>query len=277
MKSQNIISMAGVVLLALQVAPAQGQGKPAEKLPPNVTTFTIKSASPKNPEIPFYLRCPARYWANTKGRTYRLLFICPYLNASGLKQVQGEMGCKPLIAAADQRDWFVLAPTFRMDMRQAHDRKTAYYYPEAFSGKAVVDALDYVAKNYPVDGRHILIQGLSGGAQFVHRFALWAPERVVAVAVNSSSWFDIPKENARRVAWLVTIGDSDPSFANTLTFVDQLRRIGALPIFRTYLGMVHEGDERASRLDVQFLSFYDEVTRPQLDKPWLTSAPLVFW
>ena len=272
MKAQEIIVMAGA--LALVCAAARAEDKAPDKPPANVTVITIKTTSPHNPTVPFYLRRPAGYQPGEKGPAHRLLFICPYLNASGLKQVQGQMGCKELIAEADKRGWFVLAPTFHMDTKTAHDRKAAYYYPEVFSGKAVEEALDQVAKTYPVDGRRILMQGLSGGAQFVHRFALWAPERVVAVAVNSSSWFDVPKDRARQVAWLVTIGDSDPSFAHSLTFVDQLHKAGALPIFRSYMGMVHEGDKRVSKLDVEFLNYYDELTRAQLGKPSLQSTPL---
>lgn len=274
LKAPKLFFMSGALLLALPGWAEQGTPKAPDIIPDNVTVMAIKTTSPHNPSVLFYLRRPEGFRMGDKGLLHRLLFICPYLNASGLKQVQGEMGCKDLIAEADKRGWFVLSATFHMDKNAAHDRKTAYYYPEVFSGKAVVEALDRVAKVYPVDGRRILMQGLSGGAQFVHRFALWAPERVVAVAVNSSSWFDVPKEHARQVAWLVTIGDSDPSFAHTLAFVDQLHKTGALPIFRSYMGMVHEGDRRVSKLDVEFLSYYDELTRAQLGKPSLQGAPL---
>ena len=80
--------------------------------------------------------------------------------------------------------------------------------------------METVAKKYPIDPTRIFMQGLSGGAQFVHRFAIWAPERVTAVAINSSSWFDEPNAKCNQVAWLVTIGESDASFTNTLEFVD---------------------------------------------------------
>jgi hypothetical protein len=67
-----------------------------------------------------------------------------------------------------------------------------------------------------------------------------------------------------QVAWLVTIGESDASFTNTLEFVDQLRKMGAAPLFRSYLGMVHEGSPAVNRLVLAFLRFYDEHTRHEL-------------
>jgi pimeloyl-ACP methyl ester carboxylesterase len=175
-------------------------------------------------------------------------------------------GAGPLLSLADVRGWFVVSPKFLQEGKDVQDRKKSYYYPERFSGKAVLDAFEQIAREYPVDTEHILMQGLSGGAQFVHRFALWAPERVVAVAVNSSSWFDEPDEKSIAPAFLITVGDSDSSYDNSLQFVDQLRQVGATPLFRSYLAMLHEGDPRVNKLNEAFLTFYDDLTSDQLGK-----------
>jgi len=233
---------------------------PAPALPENVEVFTVKTRSDENKEVPFYVRRPAGYEA--KGRTYRILFICPVLNGDGRKVMESHS----LIPLADSRGWFVVSPTFKQQTAEGMDRKKSYYYPEPFSGKAVLDALDLIAKKYPVDINRLLLKGLSGGAQFVHRFALWAPERVTAVAINSSSWFDEPNPKAAGAAWLVTVGESDPSYDNSLEFVSKLNDCGAAPLFRAYLGMIHEGDGRVSNLNAAFLTFYDELTSGELGK-----------
>ena len=236
----------------------------AEKvvLPENVEIFTVKTRSEENKEVPFYVRRPAGFKPGVKGKFYRILFICPVFNGDGLKVMQAHS----LIPLADEKNWFVVSPTFTQKKNEVHDRKKSYYYPEAFSGKAVLEALELIAKKYPVDTSHLLLQGLSGGAQFVHRFALWAPDRVTAVAINSSSWFDQPNANVPKVAWMVTIGDSDPSFNQSLEFVCKLGDRGASPVFRSYLGMVHEGDSRVSKLNAAFLSFYDAHTANDLGR-----------
>ena len=199
---------------------AQAPAVAAEKLPERVETFTVKTRSDMNKEIPFYLRVPKNY---RPGKVYRLLFLCPHLNQEGLKKLAGSA---PWLALADQRDWFVMSCTFKQASKDAQDRKLAYYYPESFSGKATLEALELVSKKYPVDTERLLMQGLSGGAQFVHRFAMWAPDRVTAVAVNSSSWFDTPNARCNEVAWLVTIGESDDSYNASLEVVDRLRNVG---------------------------------------------------
>lgn len=235
-------------------------------LPPNVETFTIRTRSPENPQVPFYLRIPGSYEAGRKDRVHRVLYICPVVNGDAQTVVLGEKDYKPLVELSEEQGWFVLSGTFKVKSGAVQKRESCYYYPETFSGRAVVEAIGVVAKKYRIDPDRIFMQGLSGGAQFVHRFAIWAPERVTAVAVNSSSWFDEPNAKSSNTAWLVTIGESDDSFGNSLEFVDRLRRVGAAPLFRSYVGMVHEGSSAVSRLNVAFLRHYDEVTQAHLGR-----------
>jgi pimeloyl-ACP methyl ester carboxylesterase len=239
-----------------QVAPAQTP--PA--MPPGVEKFVVATKSPMNPNIPFYLRAPGNLAFD--GKPHRVLILAPYFNEEGLKCLARS---GPWLKLADERGWFILSLTLKQDKKDVQDRTLSYYYPETFSGKALLDALDLIKANYPVvatDG--LLLQGLSGGAQFLHRFAIWAPDRVAAVAINSCSWFDGPNEQSQQMGWLVTIGDSDPSYENSLDFLAKLRTAGALPIFRSYPGMVHEGDDRVTALDIEFLKFYDDLTKAKL-------------
>lgn len=260
----------GLLLLMASVTGVMAE-KPveiAESLPERVEVFTVKTRSDLNKEIPFYLRVPKNY---RPGKSYRLLFLCPHLNEEGLKKLAGSAAW---LALADERDWFVMSCTFKQAQDAAQDRKLSYYYPEAFSGKAALEALELVSKKYPVDTQRLLLQGLSGGAQFVHRFAMWVPERVTAVAVNSSSWFEEPNARCNQVAWLVTVGESDPNYNDSLEMVDRLRNVGAAPLFRSYLGMVHEGNPAAAeRLNVEFLKFYDDLTKKDLGKPRSALTP----
>jgi pimeloyl-ACP methyl ester carboxylesterase len=233
-------------------------------IPPNVEKFVVKTSSSANPEIPFYVRVPRGYTAGKKSPPHRVLFVCPTYNRDALDLMSHE---KPFFDMADEKGWFIVIPTFR-NAGDVRNRDTCYYYPEKFSGKAVCQALELIAKKYRIDCERILMQGYSGGAQFVHRFAIWAPERVVAVAVNSSSWFDQPNEKSRQLAWLITVGDSDPTYERSLEFVNQLRGIGALPILRSYIGAQHN-DAGASETQLigTFLAFYDELTKAKLGAP----------
>ena len=177
-----------------------------EVIPPGFEKFLVATKSKENLKVPFYVRVPVSFRNHPDRNKHRVLFICPAVNADGLVTILQSS----LQSLADERKWFIVAPTFQQLASEVHYRKLSYYYPETFSGKAVLDALDLIEKKYPISTTGLLLHGLSGGAQFVHRLAIWAPERVAAVAVNSSSWFDDPNEKSQTVAWLVTIGESDP-------------------------------------------------------------------
>jgi pimeloyl-ACP methyl ester carboxylesterase len=256
-------SLIAAFLLFLGIGYLRAQETAAETpLPPNVETFTIKTTSSALREMPFFLRLPKGYQGQTPTR---VLFLCPVHNGKGQNAITGNGQTRRLLEAADERGWLVLSVTFDQGKADVRNRRNFYYYPEAFSGKAVLDALAYVKRKYPAaDTEALLLQGFSGGAQFVHRFAIWAPEKVVAVAVNSTSWFDPPKPNSCLPAWLVTIGESDRSYDNSLEFVEQLRKTGAVPLFRSFAGMVHEGSDGVDKLNAEFLKYYDDLTRPRL-------------
>ncbi len=260
----DVIKVAAVFGLGLSWAGiADSLPTPTAALPPNVEKFFVKTKSPENSEIPFYVRVPSGYQAQSQEpkKLYRVLFSCPYFNGDGIKNVTENGG---LLSLADERGWFVIAPTFHQEKSETHDRKHSYYYPEEFSGQAVLDALDQIRQKYPIATVGLLLHGFSGGAEFVHRFAIWAPERVAAVVVNSSSWFDAPTPACKQVAWLVTIGESDPSYEETLSFVAKLKDAGASPLLRSYIAMTHERGAQVPKLDMEFLKFYDDLTRNRM-------------
>jgi hypothetical protein len=238
-----------------------------DALPPGVEKILIRTTSDQNGEIPFYLRVPQGYRADAKGKAHRLLFLCPIYNGDGLKLMAD---CREWQQLADERQWFIMTCTFRQRDEDVRNRDLSYYYPERFSGKATLQAIALAGKKYPIDTERLLMQGLSGGAQFVHRFAMWAPEKITAVAINSSSWFDAPNVRCGQVAWLVTIGESDSSYTNSLEMVDRLKRVGVAPVFRSFIGMVHEGSEVVTKLDMEFLKYYDDLTRKDLGVPRTT-------
>ena len=238
-------------------------------LPERVETFTIHTESPTNQELRFFLRTPKNY---VPGKVYRLLFLGGMTGEDRLGCAAASMHNGAWLRLADEQDWFILTGVFTQN-GGVRDRNLMFFYPETFSGKATLEALNKVAQKYPVDSQRILMQGLSGGAQFVHRFAIWAPDRVTAVSVNSCSWFDPPNPLTKQVAWLITVGDADPAASQTLEMIDQLKAVGASPVCRSYLGAGH-GDNTFAGLSMAFLKCHDELTRKDLGKPRTPETPM---
>lgn len=235
-----------------------------EVIPAGVTVIEVESPNALNLKVPFYVRPPADYKVGESGQVRRVLLLFPFFPESGIKALNRSKEYRQL---ADERGWFLVSPTFQMGKDEARDRTKSYYYPEGWSGKVILQAMDEMGKRYPIDPNRLFVAGLSGGAQVAHRFAMWAPNRVEAAAINSSGWFDAPTPEARKIAWMITIGESDPIFPETLGFVEKLQKIGVKPILRTYLGMIHEDSARVNTLCGQFFTERDEETRPLLGQP----------
>lgn len=244
-----------------------------EIVPPGMDVIKIRTSSSDNPEVPFYVRPPSGYQpgGDAAGMKHRLLLLFPFVPETGLRAIQRN---ETLVKLADARGWFVASPTLVVDFKKdAQDRKKAFYYPESWSGKAVVDAVEEIARKYPVDGRRLFVQGLSGGAQIAHRLGLWCPERITAVVVNASGWYEDPNPKASQVAWVITVGEADSRLKDTVAFAEKLKACGALPLLKTYIGRIHEDIEEANQIGAAFLFHVDELTKKDLGQP--AGAPQV--
>jgi len=250
--------------------------KPAatpEVIPAGIDVITVKTLSAENPEVPFYVRPPSGFSPGDGGRR-RLLLIFPFVPEKGYRAIGRN---SQLVQLADKRGWFIASPSLNVDFKKdSRDRSKAFYYPERWSGKAVLDAVAEIAKKYPVDDQRLFVQGLSGGAQIAHRLALWCPDRIEAVAVNSSGWFDDPGPTANRVAWAVTVGESDQIMPESIAFVEKLKARGARPLFKTYIGMVHEDYPPANEFCAAFLAHMDDETKEKLGTPKVTGEPSAY-
>lgn len=86
-------------------------------------------------------------------------------------------------------------------------------------GESPVDVLDRivgdVARMTGAGSERLHLFGYSGGAQFVHRFAMAYPERVAAYVVGAAGWYTFPDLHRRypyglRYNWRLDIGGFEP-------------------------------------------------------------------
>lgn len=61
------------------------------------------------------------------------------------------------------------------------------------SDLALLDALDGIAPRHGLDVERLFLFGYSGGAQFVHRFAMCHPRRTAALAIGAAGWYTWPE------------------------------------------------------------------------------------
>lgn len=96
----------------------------------------------------------------------------------------------PWLAAADERGWIIVAPTFKYgdwhdpDVIRSEDKRLS----EELAG--ILTELPFTVDRPVAD--KALVFGFSRGAQLAHRFALLNPERIQAVAALAAGSYTLP-------------------------------------------------------------------------------------
>lgn len=128
---------------------------------------------------------------------------------------------------ADQHGIILLSPWFKDD---------EYWQPEKWSGKALIEAVSLVRKQYsvPADSK-LFYYGYSAGAQCVAQFYAWKPELISAWGLHACGvWFK-PEELSKHVPALVTCGENDTGrYELSWSSVQRWRDNGASVIWRAY-------------------------------------------
>jgi poly(3-hydroxybutyrate) depolymerase len=93
----------------------------------------------------------------------------------------------------DQHGLTVVAPLFLPEHFRGFQRFGQRRKKSGPRADRALDAiLDEVAEVFGVPTDRIFMFGFSGGGQFVHRYAMANPERVIAAAMGSPGWFTFP-------------------------------------------------------------------------------------
>ncbi len=153
---------------------------------------------------------------------------------------------------ADENQCWLLSATFP-PVKDVHDRKNCYYYPESGSMRWLLQQIDALADKENIRDKKLLLYGISGGAHFVHRFTLWRPERVKAAVAYSAAWWDEPTEKIRTVPMLIMCGEEDPRYEPSIAFYRRVSLLGCPVLWRSFPRLAHEEDLRVIRLAQAFL------------------------
>ena len=104
-------------------------------------------------------------------------------------------------ALADRYNLVLLSPWFKND---------EYWYPEKWSGNALLKAIDFVCKKYRIDPKlKLLYYGYSAGGQCANLCYSWNPELVKAWGVHACGVWRLLKKKKYSAPGLVTCGKGD--------------------------------------------------------------------
>ncbi|MBR6412267.1 MAG: hypothetical protein IKS41_03795 [Alphaproteobacteria bacterium] len=146
------------------------------------------------------------------------LILVPGLNGRGEHMINPKW-----IALSNKTGRPIIAPSFVFEGDIAFLKNESYQFPNAWSGGALNAILDQFAEK-GIRIQHLYMAGFSAGAQFVGRYSLAHPNKVVKCAIGASGGND-PIDYASPVKFFYAIGEKDQ--ANRRFFADEFAKQAA--------------------------------------------------
>ena len=153
---------------------------PSVDLAPPLRGEVVLRTLPGEPELPYYLYVPEQ-----GGRSAPLLVTVHGIsrNAKAHAHAFGRL--------AARHSAVVVAPQFAPKVYHDYQRLGRTWMGPR-SDRALERLIDHVGRLTGAATESIFLFGYSGGAQFVHRFAMAHPERIAAAVVSSPGWYTFP-------------------------------------------------------------------------------------
>lgn len=233
------------------------------RLPEGVDVVSVETPNGDNPRLNVFYRLPA----TARDGGSRVLVVIPSYNEDVLDLLRpGNAWAR----FAEEEGMVLVCPQFYCSTRfdRMEHRFTAYGSAQVWSGEALLDALDRISAQVPIEKRRLLLHGYGGGAIFASKFARWRPQLVAAASVHSAStfpWFQEipglqPMVSMRDVRFLVTTGEADDLSVHTWNrhaqaeaFVTVARGVGVDVEWHSLPGVNHVPGEDMEILARAFL------------------------
>ena len=218
---------------------------------------TVPTKAPHNAEARVWYHVPANYDPATN-RLWRVLVYFGGRNCSGEREANGLLGWSDW---ADRRGVFLVCPGFKDDN---------YWEPQAWSGKALLQALAENRKTYRIDSEHLLFYGYSAGSQASNLFPAWRPALCRGWVSHACGVFHDPGAGMRGVPGLVTCGDVDAArFVISRAFVRKALKRGVNVIWKSLPNHPHDVPPDSLALARAFFEWCDDRFADDLAPPGL--------
>ena len=179
------------------------------------------------------------------------VLVCTHgLNIDG-KEFMGEKWTR----FADENDFAILGLGFTFIPEDWH-LKRSYQYPQAWSGKALLEILKILAEKFPINPNELYLFGISAGSQFSIRFAQMMPQICKAVAAHAAGGYDDPQEYLP-THFLITVGELDnakevPRLDFAKIFVDACKKQSIAVQLEIIPNIAHQQTEAQNEMSRQF-------------------------
>lgn len=155
--------------------------------------------------------------------------------------------------------------------------KESYQYPSVWSGKALLEILDVLASEAPLNTKELYFFGISAGAQYAVRFAQWRPELVRALTAHAAGGYDWPQRYIPTKI-LLTVGEKDNKDVTRLEMAKYFKAYAARKGMEVELRVIpnigHQQTEAQNERSRQFLrNYWRWVKMAGNQKSWPEKKP----
>jgi hypothetical protein len=158
-------------------------------LPPGVGFVRVPTRQGDNPLLTVYYRLPPPPLpgATPAPAPPRVLLLSFTFNQDPLETLATP---GPWTRFADAHNLVLVSPRFRVASRvdRAEHLFTHPRFASAWSGEAVLRAVELIAERAPIDASRLLVYGRVSGSGFASQLAAWRPDRFAAVALAHGNW-----------------------------------------------------------------------------------------
>ncbi len=191
---------------------------------------SIATEGRSNENVEYFWYIPARPLFD---QDLPILVVVPGLNGSGSAYIQG-----PWRQFARENGFVIISPTFTHD-DEDWQKEQSYQYAPTWAKEVMLQAIDELGEKVRLNKNNLFLFGVSAGAQYAHRFALWRPDICKAVAMHAPGTVMLPQKRIP-VQFFISIGQMDSTRIDGVReFVKVAQDLGISVIYKEYPGMGH--------------------------------------
>jgi hypothetical protein len=228
-----------------------------------VVTLAVKTLCPKQPVLTFLMRPPKGIsdYSEVEG------VLCAAVLANSPEEIK-----QMLLAQETEKfgDKFAFADEHKLAIIAWGSRRlwTGKNYSDQTKEEIqladrdfndVADAwengIKQLGTTYGIPMHDFLLWGISGASHWAGRIALRKPDYFLAVHVHISQHFDAPRTEANRILWLLTAGEIDIGYQNTIRFFQDAKKLNYPIIHKGIDGMGHGRSPITDTLGTHFYEY----------------------
>ncbi|MBP2664720.1 MAG: hypothetical protein H6Q71_2668 [Firmicutes bacterium] len=229
MSRRSLVRMCLLIALIIAITVLMWDNSNISNKTPDDNNDFITTNNRQNKRLDFYYYIPQKLLGSSDKEIPALICI-PGLNGEG-----DQFRNSPFQTFAEKEGFVLICPSFHFDKLDWF-MQASYQYPNAWSGEALLNIIKKVEDKHNIHIGKCYLYGISAGAQFALRFAIWNPDKTAATVGHASGGLIEPNEIIP-VKYFISVGEDDTDRIETAEEnCSRLEKVGIDVSYKMYEG-----------------------------------------